>query len=270
MTESGAPLAAPAILTGFVEHVRARPVRHRLRYRLFQTLVDLDDLPALGRRLRLFSHERSNLFSLMERDHGAGEPGGLRRWVTARLAASGLDMPLGRVELLCMPRVLGHVFNPISLFFCHRQDGALAAIIYEVNNTFGERHAYVLPVALEPASGGIRQTCAKALHVSPFLPMEMRYDFVVHRTAETLCVTINGSDGGGRPLIHARFFGVARPFTDRVLASLMVTHPLLTWKVVAGIHWEALRLLAKGVRLLPTPAGACPSAALHVPRAGLP
>ena len=168
------------------------------------------------------------------------------------LAAAGVDIDGGRIELLCMPRVLGHVFNPLSLFFCHRPDGALAAMIYEVNNTFGERHAYVIPVEGQEGAG-VRQTCAKAFHVSPFLPMNMRYDFTVRRSARGLCVIVDGTAAGGRPMIHTRFTGASRPFTDRTLAGLLVTHPLLTLKVVAGIHLEALKLMIKGLRLLPRP-----------------
>ncbi len=244
--------AAPAILVGHVEHVRARPIRHRLRYRIFQILVDLDDLPGLAARSRLFSHERANLFSLLERDHGDGETGGLRRWAEARLAEHGVAIAGGRIELLCMPRVLGHVFNPISLFFCHRADGQLAAMIYEVNNTFGGRHAYVIAAGDEP-DGRVSQSCAKAFHVSPFMPMALRYDFVVRRAARTMTVIINASGADGEPLLHARFSGQARPFTDRVLAGLLLSHPLLTLKVVAGIHLEAAKLMLKGLRPLPAP-----------------
>lgn len=246
--------AGSALYVGAVEHIRLRPRRHRLRYRMFQMLFDLGELEALDGGLRLFSVNRSNLYSLFERDHGDGRARDLRGWAVERLAEAGIDIGAGRVSLLCMPRVLGHVFNPISVYFCCQPDKTLAAMLYEVNNTFGQRHNYVIPVDEPPAADGVlRQSCAKAFHVSPFLPMAMRYDFQIASRGETLSTIVDGADADGEPLIHARFTGARRPMTDRALASLLISHPLLTLKVVAAIHLEALRLLMKGLRPQPRP-----------------
>lgn len=157
--------ANSALYAGSVMHQRLRPARHRLRYRVFSLRVDLDELPDLARRLRLFLFNRFNLFSLHERDHGAGAARGLRAHVDAQLHAAGLATG-GAVRLLCMPRILGHVFNPLSVYFCHRPDGSLQAPLYEVNNTFGERHSYLIEVDPALREGTtIVQSCAKGFHV---------------------------------------------------------------------------------------------------------
>ena len=165
------------------------------RYRLFWLFVDLDELDGLGRRLRLFSHNRFNLFSLHDRDHGEGSARGLREQADALLRVNGVEEEIGAIRLLCMPRTLGYDFNPLSVYFCYRLDGGLAALIYEVRNTFGGRHSYVLPAK---ASGGtVRHGCDKAFFVSPFLPMGLHYEFQVAPPGETIAVAIRvvGPDG---------------------------------------------------------------------------
>ncbi len=239
MTES-------CLYDGVVVHQRSRPVAHRLRYRVTSVLLDLDELPALSRSLRLFSHNRGNLVSFQDRDHGAGARDGLRAWVEARLAEAGIDADGGAIRLLCMPRVLGHVFNPLSVFFCHRRDGALAAVLYEVNNTFGQRHGYLMPVLNDARP--LRQSCAKRFYVSPFLPMEMHYRFRVNPPGESVSVQILADDADGR-MLSATLTGRRRPLTDRALFGAVARMQMLSLKVVAGIHWEAAKLWRKGVRL---------------------
>jgi DUF1365 family protein len=223
---------------------------------MFQMLFDLDETASLGRRLRLFSHGAFNLASFHDRDHGDGRAGPLRGWVEETLARAGMPIEGGRILLLCMPRILGHVFNPLSIYFCHRRDGALAAMLYEVNNTFGERHSYLIPV-IDPAADRlgepIRQSCAKAFHVSPFMDMAMTYDFQITRPGETLATTVHGKDASGALLIAAAFTGVRVELSDASLARALRRHPLLTLKVVAAIHLEAARLALKGLRLRPRP-----------------
>ena len=239
-------MIASALYTGIVTHQRFAPTRHHLRYGMFQALFDLDELPALSERLRLFSHNRANLLSFHDHDHGDGRDS-LRGWVEHTLDAAGLRIGGGKVLLLCMPRVLGHVFNPISIYFCHRANGALAAMIYEVNNTFGERHSYLIPVA-DTAEETIHQSCDKAFYVSPFMDMAMRYDFGMTRPGETIATTVHGKDPAGALLIAAAFSGVRRELTDASLASALMRYPLLTLKVVAAIHIEAAKLVIKGLR----------------------
>jgi len=239
------------IYDGQVTHQRLKPIRHRLRYRIFMMLLDLDELPALARRLRLFSHEKFNLFAFHEADHGAAKPGNLRPWIQAHLHAAGLDEPCGTIKILCMPRVLGHVFNPISVFFCYRPDGSPLAMLYEVRNTFGERHAYLIPVSdpLWP----VRQTCDKCFYVSPFMPMEMIYRFRIACPGQHFALGITASAPDG-PMIATAFAGKRAAFTDRVLLAQFLRMPLLGAKVLAAIHFEALKLWLRGLTLLPKPA----------------
>jgi len=249
-------IEASALYRGEVMHRRARPRVHQLRYRVFWLLLDLSELDRLDARLKLFSRNGFNLLSFHDGDHGDGSTKPLRDQVEALLARAGLDLGGGPIRLLTMPRVLGYVFNPISLFYCHHADGRLGAMIYEVTSTFGVRHAYLIPVpSADQADGLISQCAAKALHVSPFMGMEMDYEFRGRVPGERLELTIGGFDAAGL-LITAVMSAARRPMSDRALLAVVAAIPLLTLKVVAAIHWEALRLWFKGVRLRPRPAPA--------------
>lgn len=260
-----------ALYSGDVVHARLRPRRHRLRYRVFWLLLDLAELDTIDRRLRLLSRNRFNLLGFHDRDHGDGSGRPLRDQILELLDREGVDIGAGAIRLLTMPRVLGYVFNPISLYYCHRPDGRLAAMVYEVTSTFGERHTYVLPVAAgDAAEDRIRQTADKRLYVSPFMTMGMRYDFRGKAPSEALTLLIDGFDREGL-LIATAMRGRRRPLTDRTILTTALSMPLLTLKVIAGIHWEALRLWLKGVPLTsrvlppttpqtaaqPTPSAAC-------------
>ena len=243
-------MTAPADLhsglyAGDVVHTRLRPVRHRLHYRMFMLLLDLDELPALSRRLKLFGVGRRALLSFRESDHGDGAPDGLRDWVIAVLAKTNTEAG-GAVRLLTMPRLLGHAFNPLSVFFCYRGDGSLAAMLYQVNNTFGERHTYVIP-ALPDSAGLVRQSCDKSFHVSPFMDMALTYRFRVLPPAEAVSVGIQVSDENAT-LLTAAFAARRSPLTDAALLRAFLGSPFLGLKVLAGIHWEALLIWRKGVR----------------------
>lgn len=237
---------ASALYAGGVVHQRLRPRRHRLERRVFWLLLDLSELDGLDRRLRWFSRNRWNLFSFFDRDHGDGSDRPLREQVEARLAAIGIDLAGGAIRLLTMPRVLGYVFNPISVYYCHAADGRLAAVSYEVSSTFGERHFYDLAVLDDAGNDPFRQSCAKALYVSPFLEMEMRYRFRGRAPGDRVGLTVGCDDAGG-PLLTATLWGRRRPLADAALAWAALSYPLLTLKVVAAIHWEALILWLKGV-----------------------
>jgi len=237
-------MAGSALYIGHVMHRRLRPRAHRLRYRLFSLLLDLDEIDAVAARLRLFSRGRFNLFAFHDRDHGDGSTRSLRTQAETLLAQAGLPYG-GAIRLLTMPRILGFAFNPLSVWFCHDIAGALTAIIYEVNNTFGERHSYLLPVAAD-AGDEVQQNVVKRFHVSPFLPMAMTYAFRVRPPAEQLGIAITAADGEG-PVLVAVHQARRAELTDAALISAAVTHPLLTFKVVAGIGWEALRLWLKRV-----------------------
>lgn len=233
-----------ALYTGRVMHRRLRPRLHQLRYRVFSLLLDLDELDGLDRSLRLFSRNRFNLIAFHDRDHGDGSHEPLRAQVEHHVLAAGLTDAVGAIELLAMPRVLGFVFNPISLYFCRRRDGVLIAILYEVSNTFGERHTYVMPVVGDGTD--VRQDSAKRFHVSPFLPMNLHYAFRVRPPTDDLLIAINVLDAQGLVLTAVQT-GKRRELSDAMLARVVVAQPLMTWKVVAGILWEAARLWVKRV-----------------------
>lgn len=247
---------ASGLYVGTVMHHRVKPVRHRLSYRVFSLLVDLDELPRMDRELRLFAHNRFGLTGFHDRDFGPlGESGiALKAWAGAQLAAAGIAAG-GPVRLLCFPRVLGFVFNPLCVWFCHRPDGTLAAIIHEVSNTFGQRHAYLIP-AERGADGLVRQSCDKRFYVSPFMDMETAYHFRIRppsgEAGEPLAVSIRQTDAAG-PVLHASLALRRVELTDGAILRAWARHPLMTAKVVAGIHWEALHLWRKGLAIRPRP-----------------
>ena len=165
------------LYAGSVMHLRLRPTRHRLRYSIFYLLLDLDEVDSLAGRLRLFSHNRFNLFSFHDRDHGEGATLSSREWVQRQLRDAGIESG-GPIRLLTLPRILGYAFNPLSIYFCHRRDQSLSATLYEVNNTFGQRHSYLIPVPAD-VEEPIRQQSLKSFHVSPFMTTDMAYSFSV-------------------------------------------------------------------------------------------
>jgi len=234
-----------AIYVGDVVHRRYRPKEHRLRYKVFSLLIDLDELPDLDRHLRVFGYNRRALISFWDKDHGSGQPGKLREWVEAQLTDAGLDRADLRIRLLCYPRLFGYVFNPLTVYFCETRDGDLGAILYEVCNTFHERHTYVIPI-----EGGsqsvVRHSCRKQMYVSPFIPMDCSYQFTTRRPDSRVAIAIRETDGEGS-LLSASFSGERRVLSDASLLRTLIGFPLMTLKVTAAIHWEALRLWLKGV-----------------------
>ncbi len=244
--EPGAPSFADAALyVGEVVHVRHRPRAHRLAYRVFSLLVDIDALDDLDARVRGFGHNRAALVSVHDADFGDGTvPGETpRAWVERCLARAGLPPRPARVLLSCYPRVLGYAFNPIALWYCLDESGEPFAIVHEVHNTFGERHAYVLPAELG-ADGRIRQRAEKALYVSPFTPPVLEYRFALDVPGARQRIEIGAHDEGGL-LLEASWWGERRPLTSRSLAWRVLRMPLSTRKVIVGIHVEAFKLWCK-------------------------
>src|SRR6516225_3307669 len=233
-----------------VLHVRYKPVAHRLRRQAHYLLIDLEEAQSLAGRLRLFSYNRLNLVSWHERDHGDGSARPLRNQIEEHLRRAAIDPDGGSIRVLCMPRVLGLVFNPLSIFFCYGRDGSLAAILYEVNNTFGQRHSYLFSVAGH--AGELRHHCAKSFYVSPFMPMALTYRFRLAEPGERLAVHITAQDATGK-VLTAVLGGKREDLADGSLLRAFLRSPLLAWHVLGAIHWEALKLWRKGLRHQPRP-----------------
>tara|TARA_R110002124_G_scaffold100107_2_gene246563 strand:+ start:7782 stop:8603 length:822 start_codon:yes stop_codon:yes gene_type:complete len=235
-----------ALYDGKVMHARLKPMGHRFQYRVYALLLDLDQLP-LAAKSPIFSHNRFNLLSFFDRDHGARDGTPLRNYVDGVMLAAG-ELPPCRIELLCYPRVFGWVFDPLSVYYCYDASDHLSALIYEVRNTFGENHTYVAPVrAGESQNGHIRQQRNKRFYVSPFIDMDMTYRFRLNRpdTALTLRILVGDAEG---PLLAATFSGSRRALTTGNLLRAFVQVPFQSLKIVGGIHWEALKLWVKGAR----------------------
>ena len=259
-----------SLYAGQVYHRRVRPREHELRYSVFTLLLDLSEIDVLANRLWLFSHNRFNLFGFYDRDFGEDRTEKLADYIARQLALSGIHTTPTRVLLSCYPRVLGYAFNPLSLFYCLDDRDRCFAVVHEVHNTFGERHAYVLTVeqeaespnshdsACEKADGvvtsesgpvqWIHQHTVKELFVSPFAHMDMNYQFRLNLPAEKQIVVIRASDSEG-VLITASYVAKRYPLSASRLARFFISIPLLSAKVIIGIHWEALRLWFKGVPL---------------------
>jgi uncharacterized protein len=236
-----------AIYTGEVYHRRFTGRGHAFRYKTFYLLLDLDELSELDQVSRLFGVNRRAWFSFRDTDHGTGDPRTLCGWLIDALHEAGCGGDDWRFRMLTMPRMFGYVFNPISVVFCCRSDGSTGAMIYEVNSTFGERIAYVAPV--ESTRGAIRQRCDKAMFVSPFFDLQGHYEFLVDSSDDRMRIGIDYFAGGERQL-HAGFTGSHQPFGAAAIRKLALTHPVATGKVVAGIHYEALRLWLRGFPLV--------------------
>lgn len=252
------PEGAVWLYPGNVMHARMKPKTHRFAYKVFCILVDLDQLGRADATSRLFSVNRFNLLGFRESDHGpedkAAAAGHLRAHIDRLLEPTGID-PVGRrVLLLCYPRLLGFAFNPISVYFIYDRNGACTALIYEVRNTFGEMHTYVCPV--EPGQlnqAGIRQERDKLFYVSPFMAQQMRYRFRILPPGERVNVRILENDAEG-PILAATFTGKRHNLTSMAIVKACTAMPLMTLKVVAGIHWEAAKLWFKGIEFYNRPA----------------
>lgn len=253
MTVSGSVPDAAAdtmdcLYQGRVMHMRLTPFSHRFQYRIFSLLLDVDRIEKTLAPLRLINLDRFGLMSFYRRDHGARNGLDLRPWVEAQLRTKNIAPP-HRIWLLSFPRIFGYAFNPLSIYYCEDADGGMTGVVYQVKNTFGDQHAYVIPTEQE-ADGSFRHGHEKGFFVSPFIEMDQTYQFTLRRPDERLAVRIRQHDANG-PYLIATQNGVRRPLTDASLLRLWALHPLMTIKVIVSIHWQALKLWIKGARFIP-------------------
>lgn len=243
---------AGRLVFGEVMHRRLFPVRYRFSYRICSVLLDVDKVDEAIATCRLFSHNRFNLFSFYERDHGPRDGSDLRAWLDAELRRIGAGLSVARVELLCFPRFLGYVFNPLSIWYCYSAAEELIAILCEVRNTFGEKHAYLLHDDNRPMAWPVRACRRKGFHVSPFIDMNAVYRFRFARRRDGLSIAIREYQSE-RLLLVAVQNGTMRALTDRALVAAAVAVPLPSMKVIFMIHWQALRIWLRGAPLFRKP-----------------
>ncbi len=259
---------AASLYVGTVMHARMKPRSHRFAYRVFNLAIDLDRLSEADRQSALFSVNGANLVSFHEKDHWDGDGDvSLRSYADGLLDGAGITERASRILLVCYPRIFGQVFNPIAVYYAYDHADHLIALIYEVRNTFGERHTYVC--AIEPGESspaGIRQSRDKIFYVSPFIDMDMRYHFRMRPPGEDIRWRILETDREG-PLLSATFSGSRQPLNTPSLAKCLLHIPFQTWKIVGGIHFEALRLWLKGIRLVKR--GRPPAPVSYSDKAGL-
>lgn len=245
--DAAAPLPAASLYWCRVMHERLLPFRHKFSYRVFSLLLDIDRLPEIAAASWLLRHNRFGLFSFHDRDHGPRDGTALRPWVEAALAREGLQEAAAHIRIFCFPRLFGYVFNPLSIFFCYDAQYRLRAVLYEVKNTFGDQHGYLIEVPQQREPGDIvEQKAAKQFHVSPFLPLSGEYRFRLLPPGEKIGITITQLSPSGAIQLLATQTGRREDLNDHSLLKAFIRHPLMTVKVIVSIHWEALQLWRKG------------------------
>ncbi len=258
----------PGVYTGWLRHRRTAPVEHAFTYPLFMVLLDIDRIPELMSASRYTSHNRWNWASFHDADHFGDASMPLRDRLAGDAAARGLSLPDGPVLLLTHMRYLGYCFNPVSFYYCHDADGQLRLILAEVNNTFGGSHNYWLtpddgsaPASQTTGAPLFRAAAAKSLYVSPFMPPDMQYAFAFSQPGPTLVAHMALEQDGEPPVRHG-FDATLRlqftPWSHTAITRALFRHPVMTVKVMAGIHWEALMLWSKGLRIVPRPSTSIP------------
>ena len=241
----------PLIGFGQVRHARLRPARHAFAYGTFFLMLPMRSLAVLGRKA--LAVNRFGAISFHDRDHGDGRDasqGGALAWLDALLHSEGITDATGEVWLHCYPRIFGFTFKPVSFWYCHDTSDHLRAIVVEVNNTFGERHCYLL----DKPQWGIEQTAHKVFHVSPFCSVEGQYRFRFMRTSDRTVARIDHDDALGA-LIQTSVSGHLVALTTRSQWQALLRYPLMTVMVVVRIHWQAFKLWRKKVTFFskPTP-----------------
>lgn len=273
-------------------HARFAPKAHRFVYRIFLFALDLDELDTLHRKLRLFSFNRRNLYAFRNDDYLPthepafnGKPGplsppssepahpavaphpSLKQRVVDYLSTRGIDLTGGRVLLVTLPRVLGYIFNPVSIYFCYDRTGAPVAALAEVTNTFKEMKPYLLGPETN-SDGAFRLRVPKHFYVSPFSDVDVAFDFQLRTPGDRLSIQIDDYVGAERTLTST-LTGPRQPLTDARLAWFTLKYPLITFKVIGLIHWHALRLWWKNVPWFAKAARAADQRDLYRPHASL-
>jgi len=234
------------IYNGKVIHKRFKPKEHYFKYNVFSLLIDLDELDIIQNKIKIFSYNKFNIISFFDIDHGPRDGTSIRQWISKNLKDLGIHDNKIKIKLLCYPRIFGYVFNPLSVFFIYDKNLKLISIFYEVKNTFGEQHTYLFKASDDKT---IKNNCSKKFHVSPFIEMECNYYFRVLKPSDKMSVIIDQSDNNGK-LLYASQDGVAKELNQKNLIISYICHPLMTFKIIAAIHFEAFKLWLKGIKFV--------------------
>ena len=235
------------IYSGLITHKRFKPKKHFFSYKTFSLLIDLSEVDELGKKIKFFSYNKFNILSFYNIDHGPRDGSSLNKWVRKTLIKAKINIKGGTIKLLCFPRFFGYVFNPLSIFYCYDKYAKLKAVLYEVKNTFNEQHTYIFRT--KPTSNLILHKCNKKFYVSPFIKMKTFYNFRLSKPANNINIIIKQTDSGG-PLLIAKQVGKKINLNSHNLLYQFLKHPLMSFKVIVAIHFEAFRLLTKGIKLV--------------------
>ena len=235
-----------SIYNGTVIHKRFKPKIHFFKYKVFSLLLDLSDLNRLDKDISFFSYNTFNLISFFDKDHGERDGSSLFEWVKKNLVENNINSENIKIKLLCYPRIFGYVFNPLSVFFVYDNQENLISILYEVKNTFGEQHTYIFKVE---NNNLLEHKCSKKFHVSPFIEMDCNYFFRILKPAEKISVIIDQYQLNEK-ILFASQDGRRVDFNSKELLKSYIKHPLMTFKIISAIHFEAFKLWVKGIKFV--------------------
>ena len=236
-----------AIYNGQVIHKRFKPKVHYFKYEVFSLLIDLSELEILDKKVNFFSYNKFNLISFYEKDHGDRDGSSLTLWVKKNLEKYNIQAKDIKIKILCYPRIFGFVFNPLSVFYIYNLQDQLISILYEVKNTFGEQHTYLFKVTKD--ANLIQNNCSKKFHVSPFIEMNCNYFFRLLKPGNKISVIIDQYDNEDQ-ILYASQDGTRSDFNTQHLIKSYLKHPIMTFKIILAIHFEAFKLWAKGIKFI--------------------
>ncbi len=236
-----------SIYNGKVIHKRFKPKEHFFKYSVFSLLIDLSELNQLDKEIKFFSFNKFNLISFYEKDHGNRDGSPLVDWVKKNLDGNNIHFKDIKIKLLCYPRIFGYVFNPLSVFFIYNSNEKLISILYEVKNTFGEQHTYIFKVDDDVKL--FQHNCSKKFHVSPFIEMDCNYFFRILKPEDKMSVIIDQYQANEK-ILYASQDGKRADFNSKELLKSYLKHPLMTFKIISAIHFEAFKLWTKGIKFI--------------------
>ena len=240
-------IKSSSIYNGTVIHKRFKPKVHFFKYKVFSILIDISEINLLHKNLKIFSYNRFNIISFYDADHGPRDGTSVKEWVIKNLKDNQIDTKDIKIKLLCYPRIFGFVFNPLSVFFIYNKKSELISILYEVKNTFDEQHTYIFKN--RENENLIKHTCKKKFHVSPLIEMNCTYFFKILKPGDKISVIIDQYDEGGK-LLYASQDGSRIDLNNKNLFLSYLKHPLMTFKIIAAIHFEAFKLWIKGIKFI--------------------